>query len=200
MNTFYNPLPSIMDDRDKPPDLSYKIKVLLFFFLVSGTLFATILFSLFIVQRNENEKESLYAFINPQKEELVLEENAFIQEELILLNGNTLLANSNVSNSANIVKKMPVIVTAYSSTPWETWGNPFVTAAGTWVKDGIIANNYLPFGTKVRIPEIYGDKIFIVEDRMHSRKGYYHVDIWFSSYYEAKEFGVKKTYIEILEG
>jgi 3D (Asp-Asp-Asp) domain-containing protein len=49
------------------------------------------------------------------------------------------------------------------------------------------------------LPEIYGDKIFVVEDRMHSRKGYYHVDIWQSTYTEAKDFGAKRTYIEVLE-
>ncbi len=100
---------------------------------------------------------------------------------------------------SQITRKIPVIVTAYSSTPWETWGNPFVTAAGTWVKDGIVANNYLPFGTKVRMPEIYGDRVFIVEDRMHSRKGNYHFDIWFPSHSEAVNFGVKRTYVEVLE-
>ncbi|HPO68394.1 MAG TPA: hypothetical protein PLE40_01455 [Candidatus Pacearchaeota archaeon] len=97
-------------------------------------------------------------------------------------------------------EKIEVIITAYSSTPWETDDDPFITASGTTVKDGIVANNFLPFGTKIRIPEIYGDKIFIVEDRMHPAKGNYHIDIWFPSYYEAKNFGVKESYIEIVEG
>ena len=95
-------------------------------------------------------------------------------------------------------RKIPVIVTAYSSTPWETEGDPFLTASGTWVRDGIIANNYLSFGTKVRMPELYGDKIFVVEDRMSWKKGNYHIDIWFPSYWEALNFGAKITYIEIL--
>ena len=43
-------------------------------------------------------------------------------------------------------------------------------------------------------------KIFIVEDRMNSKKGYYHVDVWFEDYHQAKDFGVKTTYIEVLEG
>ena len=53
---------------------------------------------------------------------------------------------------------------------------------------------------QIKIPELYGDKIFIVEDRMNSRKGYYHVDIWFPSYQKAVNFGVEETYIEILDG
>ncbi|KPJ73730.1 hypothetical protein AMJ48_00310 [Parcubacteria bacterium DG_74_1] len=74
-----------------------------------------------------------------------------------------------------------------------------MTAAGTGVREGVIANNLLPFGTKVRLPEIYGDKIFVVEDRMNSRVGYYHVDIWLPSYRDALNFGSKRTYIEVLE-
>ncbi|KKQ76416.1 MAG: hypothetical protein US98_C0037G0003 [Parcubacteria group bacterium GW2011_GWC1_38_6] len=96
--------------------------------------------------------------------------------------------------------QLKVVVTAYSSTPWETDNDPFITASGSLVRDGIIANNYLPFGTLVRIPEIYGDKVFVVKDRMNSKKGDYHIDIWLPSNREAKNFGVKRTYIEILEG
>lgn len=95
-------------------------------------------------------------------------------------------------------RKLKVIVTAYSSTVWQTQGDPFITASGTRVRDGIVANNLLNFGAKIRLPEIFGDKVFIVEDRMHPRKGYYHVDIWFSSYETALAFGAKLTEIEIL--
>jgi len=90
--------------------------------------------------------------------------------------------------------------TAYSSTPEETDEDPFITASGIWVKDGIVANNLLPFGTKIRLPELYGDKVFVVEDRMNSRKGYYHFDIWFASKKEALQFGAKNTYVEVLGG
>jgi 3D (Asp-Asp-Asp) domain-containing protein len=98
-----------------------------------------------------------------------------------------------------VAKKIRVVATAYSSTPFETDDDPYTTAAGTRVRDGVVANNLLPFGTKIRIPEIYGDKIFVVEDRMHRKKGYYQVDIWFPTFQEAKAFGVKRTYIEVLE-
>lgn len=120
---------------------------------------------------------------------------------LVIFQDNTLLPLSNPSNPGNEIKgKIFVLVTAYSSTPWETDGNPFITASGTWVRDGVVANNKLPLGTKVRFPDLYGEKIFVVEDRMHSRKGSYQFDIWLPSYWEAKDFGVRKTYIEILEG
>ena len=123
-----------------------------------------------------------------------------IDKTLIVAQGNSLLARSNPNEpEPKVVSRIRVVTTAYSSTPWETDNDPLITAAGTSVREGIVANNLLPFGTRIRIPEIYGDKIFVVEDRMSQKKGYYHVDIWFPSYSEAKKFGAKKTYIEVLE-
>jgi len=99
-----------------------------------------------------------------------------------------------------VVKKtINVIITAYSSTVDQTDSTPFITASNTTVRDGIVANNLLPFGTRIRIPELYGDKIFVVEDRMNSRKSDYHFDIWFESTQEAKEFGARITKIEVLK-
>jgi len=117
---------------------------------------------------------------------------------ILILEGNSLLASSPLPEP-KVKSRIRVIVTAYSSTVFETDDDPFVTAAGTCVRDGIIANNLLPFGTKVRIPELYGDKIFTVEDRMSRKKSNYHFDIWFPSHQEAKNFGAKNTYVEILE-
>ena len=118
--------------------------------------------------------------------------------ELLTIQDNSLIASSPLP-SPRVVKTIKMVATAYSSTPQQTDNDPFITAAGTYVRDGTIANNLLPFGTKIRIPELYGDKVFIVEDRMSSKKGYYHIDIWFPSYWEAKDFGAKITYVEILE-
>jgi len=59
-----------------------------------------------------------------------------------------------------------VVVTAYSSTYDQTDSTPFITASGSYVSDGTVACNFLRFGDRVRFPEVYGDKIFIVEDRM----------------------------------
>lgn len=125
--------------------------------------------------------------------------------EFIVIQNNTIAATPsynedalNSNNEVSTTRRMDVVLTAYSSTPWETDGNPYITASGTSVRDGIVANNLLPFGTKIKIPEIFGEKIFVVEDRMNSRKGYYHIDVWLPSYIEALNFGVKTTYIEIL--
>ncbi len=77
-------------------------------------------------------------------------------------------------------------------------GNPAITASGTKGRDGIVAANFLSFGTKIRIPNIFGDKIFIVEDRMSPRFNN-RVDVWLYSQREALNLGVQSTRIEILE-
>jgi len=121
--------------------------------------------------------------------------------KFVFVQSNSLSSLSNPTNPPpRVVRELPVIITAYSSTVSQTDDTPFITASGSYVRDGIVANNLLPFGTKIRIPEVYGDKIFVVEDRMNRKKGYYHVDVWFSDYWQAKSFGAKNLIIEVLEG
>ncbi len=106
--------------------------------------------------------------------------------------------NSKTIEAAKEIKvksKKLVLVTAYSSTVDQTDSTPFITANGTHVHDGTIAANFLKFGTKVRFPSLYGDKVFIVEDRMKSN---YKVDIWFPTRQEAINFGAKRVEMEIL--
>lgn len=91
-----------------------------------------------------------------------------------------------------------VSVSAYSSTPEETDDSPFITALGTTVRDGIVATNFLPFGTKIRIPSIFGDKVFVVEDRMSTRFNN-HLDIWMPSKSLALQFGRTNASIEIID-
>ena len=95
-------------------------------------------------------------------------------------------------------KKIKVIVTAYSSTERQTDDTPFITASGSLVRPGIVANNMLPFGTKIKLPEIFGDKVFVVEDRLNWEKGKYHIDVWFETEKEAINFGAKLSEMEIL--
>ncbi len=84
------------------------------------------------------------------------------------------------------------LVTAYSSTPDQTDDTPFITASGTHVHKGTVACNFLPFGTRLQFPELFGTQIFIVEDRM-APKNSHKIDIWFPTRQEAKQFGVKRT-------
>ena len=118
---------------------------------------------------------------------------------ILTIEGNSLASHSPLPEP-KVKSRANIIVTAYSSTVWQTNDDPFTTASGTRVRDGIVANNLLPFGTRIRLPEIYGDKIFVVEDRMSRKKSDYHFDVWFTDTRDALIFGVKNTYVEILEG
>ncbi len=88
-------------------------------------------------------------------------------------------------------------ITAYSSRVAETDSTPFTTASGKRVRVGVVAANWLPFGTRVKIPEIFGDQIFTVEDRMHERNSD-KMDVWFSNTKEAMKFGVKISRVQVL--
>ncbi|MDP2696070.1 MAG: hypothetical protein Q8O87_02340 [bacterium] len=98
---------------------------------------------------------------------------------------------------ALIAKRLTVTLTAYSSTPDQTDDTPFITASNKRVRDGIVAANFLPFGTKIMVPELFGDKIFVVEDRMHRRFSD-RVDIWFAERADAKRFGRRQADILVL--
>lgn len=106
---------------------------------------------------------------------------------------------------AGIRSKVPVIrpkegtvlrvsSSAYASSPYQTDSTPCTTAAGTTVRPGVVATNFLPLGTIVSID----GKKYIVEDRMNSRYSGYYLDIWFASTKEALEFGRKKIDITIV--
>ncbi len=93
--------------------------------------------------------------------------------------------------------KMTVIATAYTPRPEETDSTPWLTAAGTKTREGVIAANWLPFGTKVRINGV----IHTVEDRMNRRYTAafpQHIDIVFLSLDKARKFGKQKIEIEIM--
>jgi 3D (Asp-Asp-Asp) domain-containing protein len=91
-----------------------------------------------------------------------------------------------------------VTITAYSSTVDQCDSTPFITAHNTSVRDGIIAANFLPFHTKVKIPELFGNKVFEVEDRMNQKYSD-RVDIWMESREEAIHFGAKFLKIEVYD-
>lgn len=95
-------------------------------------------------------------------------------------------------------KTFYLTVTAYSSTVDQCDGDPFTTASGETVHDGIIAYNYLPFGTKVRFPEVFPGKVFEVQDRLRSGASIYLADIWMETREEAIQWGAKVLKIEIL--
>ena len=96
--------------------------------------------------------------------------------------------------SVDVPTQFTAEVTAYSSSPDETWGDPFITASGREVHDGLVAcPRKFPFGTRFRI----GSRIYTCWDRMHKRFDH-RFDIWKSSKQEALRFGKQELVIEAL--
>ncbi len=111
-------------------------------------------------------------------------------------------ASSNPESLETVTRTTTVTITAYNSEVGQTDDSPCITANGFNVcKHGIedtIAANFLPMGTKVKIPDLYGDRIFIVRDRMN-KKHATRVDIWMKDRHSAIQFGVKTAKIQILK-
>ncbi len=89
------------------------------------------------------------------------------------------------------------VVTGFSSSPEETDDTPLITASGAQVHEGTAAANWLPFGAKIRIPKLFGNKVFTIEDRMNERFPD-RLDIWFPEKIQAKDFGARTLHIEVL--
>ncbi len=110
---------------------------------------------------------------------------------------------------AKVTKTSPVatyivMASAYSSTPHQTDDSPFITANGEHVYWGGVAANIIdtngrniPFGTKLMIPDLFGDQIFTINDRMN-RRYKNNLDVWFPNTADAREFGRKTIKIIIV--
>jgi len=92
-------------------------------------------------------------------------------------------------------KTLDILVTGYSSTPDQCWGDPFTTASGARVHEGTMAcpPEYV-FGTKV---EIEGRGTYVCEDRGGKIKGN-HFDMWFTSRGEALAWGKRTVEAKIV--
>ncbi len=122
--------------------------------------------------------------------------HTFFDEKVVVIEKENIIVTD--EKKYRVIKVHGTTITAYSSTVDQTNSEPFITASGSWVEDGIVAANFLPFDTKIRIPKYFGDKIFVVKDRMNRRYDN-RVDIWFPSRSQATNFGITNTDIEILE-
>lgn len=95
-----------------------------------------------------------------------------------------------------------VTLTAYNSEVAQCDGDPCTTASGFNVcKHGIedtVAANFLPLGTKIKIPELFGKRIFVVRDRT-SKKYSDRVDVWMIEKQDALQFGKKRAHIVVLD-
>tara|TARA_Y100000310_G_C20515850_1_gene731144 strand:+ start:212 stop:673 length:462 start_codon:yes stop_codon:yes gene_type:complete len=86
-------------------------------------------------------------------------------------------------------------ITAYTNRVGETDSTPDITASGQRVREGIVANNCLEFGTMV---EIWGER-YEVQDRMNSRYGCENFDIFTFDLEEAKRIGSRIANVKIIK-
>lgn len=135
---------------------------------------------------------ALYAITAPQIT------HAETKKPTLVHNGSLTICKLDKS-AYHVVKTVKRIITAYNADPNQTDDRPREAASGKEVFDGMIASNDFKFGTKIRIPELFGDKIFTVEDRMHKRKKGM-MDVFMEDYAAAVQFGAKHNItVEILE-
>jgi len=125
--------------------------------------------------------------------EAVFEENI---EESVIIN------HLPGTNDLKVTFRTEKIITAYNSEIGQTDDSPCITANGFNVcehgQEDTIAANFLQFGTKVRIPELFGERVFIVRDRMNKRFSN-RVDVWMIRDIDARTLGVQVAMIEVLE-
>ena len=97
---------------------------------------------------------------------------------------------------STVLRTYTARVTVYHSTPGETDSDPFTTANGDKVHWGGVAMNCVPFGTKLRLPKVFGSQIFKVNDRGGMKCD--DVDVWLprDNFHGWK--GTTKTLVEIL--
>lgn len=101
-----------------------------------------------------------------------------------------------------VIRTSTHVITAYNSEVAQTDDDPCTTANGFNVcehgQEDTIAANFLKFGTKVQIPDLFGDRIFVVRDRMNKRYPD-HIDVWMKAKKDARQFGVKVAKIQVVE-
>ncbi len=113
---------------------------------------------------------------------------------MLLDSGNTVYSGDKVY--------VKVIATGYSSSVFETDDTPFITAANTQTREGIIAlsrdllSRHTPgapfsFGNNVHVSGLGN---FVVEDVMNARWTN-RIDVWFPTRAQAIEFGVREAYL-----
>lgn len=91
-------------------------------------------------------------------------------------------------------EKFLTVVTAYSSSLDETSGDPWITASGERVREGIVAcSRKYPFGTRLVIE---GD-VYECLDRLAPRYDT-RVDIWMPSKDAALTYGAREMWVEVL--
>jgi len=116
---------------------------------------------------------------------------------ILLVGAMALLTAKSFGLTYEVVRSDNCRSLAYSSEKKQTDHDPFATAGGTKPKWGTLAANHLPLWTRMKI-DGFGEKIFVVEDRMNKRYGKM-IDIWFPTRKEALRWGSRRINYTIVK-
>jgi 3D (Asp-Asp-Asp) domain-containing protein len=157
------------------------------------------------VKTLNNTKKETYIRAAENFELYNIEKEIIQSEEILEATGtkqNLIVNKTKLNPKSKILKTSYHVITAYNSEASQCDASPCTTANGFNVcdhgKEDTIAANFLKFGTKVRIPEYFGDRVFVVRDRMNP-KNPDKIDVWMVEKSSAIKFGVKYAKIEVLE-
>jgi len=86
------------------------------------------------------------------------------------------------------------IFTAYTAIVSQTDSTPTITASAQKVREGVVANNCLPFGTRIKV----NNRIYEIQDRMSEKYRCDNFDIFIWKHSEAIDFGRQTLKYEII--
>jgi 3D (Asp-Asp-Asp) domain-containing protein len=86
------------------------------------------------------------------------------------------------------------IFTAYTAIVPQTDSTPTITASSQKVREGVVANNCLPFGTRIKV----NNRIYEIQDRMNEKYRCDNFDIFIWKHSEAIGFGRQTLKYEII--
>ena len=132
---------------------------------------------------------SLDELIKPSFNAELKKENQLLKKRTMILRRNNLTSRNN--------NRLRMVVTAYCSCAECCGKSDGITASGAKARFGTVAApSWLPFGTKLKIEGF--NNVFVVQDRGGAIKGN-RLDIWFPSHEQAKKFGRRTLFVEIIE-
>ena len=177
-----------------------------FMFLLIACVFQFVLFSTPALAAETVAAQEEEISLDSVNKSLVMDQNAQKiadnVEKNIASKATSTEATTATSTEVKVKSTSVHVITAYNSDVAQTDDSPCITANGFNVcehgEEDTIAANFLKFGTKVKIPELYGDRIFVVRDRMNAKHPN-RVDIWMKDKTSAIKFGVKTAKIQVLE-
>lgn len=142
-----------------------------------------------------------------------------VQPEVAVRDAPVGMADTPEPHGATANLTLEVRATGYNSLSSQTDATPHVTATGTRTRFGVLAasrdllGSDVPYGSLVRLRDLGtfhegrdpgrfqalldSQGIFVVEDTMHRRKTD-QIDLWFSDYASAVNWGVRRVRVDVI--